>query len=107
MKAIKLAVARGVLDAGGLGLDRDAALALEVHGVEQLRAVVARVYGAGDLEDAIGQGRLPMVDVGDDREVPDVRCGRRHAAFEYGDPCALGRAERFGPRIPCETDGRT
>src|ERR671921_1051086 len=79
MKAIKLAVARGVLDADGLGLDRDAALALEVHGVEQLRAVVARVYGAGDLEDAIGQGRLPMVDVGDDREVPDVRCGRCHA----------------------------
>ena len=29
------------------------------------------VDGAGQLEEAIGQGRLAVVDVGDDREVPD------------------------------------
>ena len=36
-----------------LGLDRDAPLALEVHRVEVLRAHVASVDGAGDLQDAI------------------------------------------------------
>ena len=79
VEAVELAVLGGVLHADRLGLDRDAALALEVHGVEQLRAVVARIDRAGDLEDAIGQRRLPMVDVGDDREVADVGCGRCHA----------------------------
>jgi membrane protein YdbS with pleckstrin-like domain len=41
--------------------------------------VLARVDRAGDLEDAIGQRRLPMVDVGDDREVADVRGGCGHS----------------------------
>ena len=75
VQAVGLAVAGLVLHAHGLGLDRDAALALELHRVEQLRAVLARVDGAGDLEDAVGQRRLPMVDVGDDREVADVAGG--------------------------------
>ena len=78
VEAVELAVLGGVLHADRLGLDRDAALALEVHRVEQLRAVVAGVDRAGDLEDAIGQRRLPMVDVGDDREVADVGGGRCH-----------------------------
>ena len=55
--------------------------ALEFHRVEQLRAVVARVDRPGDLEDAVGQRGLPVIDVGDDREVADVR-GRPSHAFE-------------------------
>jgi hypothetical protein len=73
-------VAGRVFHAHGLRLDRDAALALELHLVEHLWAMFARVDGARHLEDAIGQRRLPMVDVGDDREVADVRCGLAHAA---------------------------
>ena len=73
VQLVGLAVARLVEHAHGLGLDRDPALALEVHGVQQLRAHRPRVDGVGHLEDAIGQRRLPVVDVGDDREVPDVR----------------------------------
>ena len=38
---VVLAVARAVIDARGLGLDRDAALALEVHLVEELGALLA------------------------------------------------------------------
>ena len=53
-------------------LDRDAALALEVHGVEDLRLHLAGLQGAGELEEAIGQRRLAVVDVRDDREVADV-----------------------------------
>ena len=73
VQLVGLAVARLVEDAHRLGLDRDPALALEVHRVEHLRAHRARVDGLRHLEDAIGQRRLAVVDVGDDREVADVR----------------------------------
>ena len=72
VQLVDLAVGGGVEDPHRLGLDRDAALALEVHRVEQLGPHRARVHGVGELEDPIGQRRLAMVDVGDDREVPDV-----------------------------------
>ena len=65
-------VRRLVEHAHRLGLDRDPALALEVHRVEQLGAHRARVDRVGQLEDPIGQRRLAVVDVGDDREVADV-----------------------------------
>ena len=69
---VLLAVLRRVVQADRVRLDRDAALALEVHRVEHLRLHLAGLQGAGDLEEAIGQRRLAMVDVRDDREVPDV-----------------------------------
>ena len=59
------------VDADVLRLDRDAPLALELHRVEVLLAHLAGVDGAGDLEDAVRQRRLAMIDVGDDREVAD------------------------------------
>ena len=54
-----------------LGLDGDAPLPLEVHRVEVLGPHVAGVDGAGELEDAVGERRLPVVDVGDDAEVAE------------------------------------
>ena len=59
-------------DADGLRLDRDAALALEIHRVEQLLAHLPARDGVGHLEDAVGQRRLAVVDVRDDREVADL-----------------------------------
>ena len=73
VELIGLAVARLVEHAHRLGLDGDAALALEVHRVEQLGAHRARVDRVRHLEDAVGQRRLAVVDVGDDAEVADVR----------------------------------
>ena len=58
-------------DAHRLGLDRDPALALEIHRIEQLLAHVAVGDRVRELENAIGQGRFPVVDVGDDGEVAD------------------------------------
>ncbi len=72
VELIVLAVAGRVGDAHRLRLDRDAALALEVHVVEELLLHVARGDGAGALEDAVGERRLAVVDMGDDREVADV-----------------------------------
>ncbi len=72
VELVGLAVAGLVGDAHRLALDGDAALALEVHLVEELFLHVARGHRAGDLEDAVGQRRLAVVDVGDDAEVADV-----------------------------------
>ena len=72
--------------AHGLGLDRDAALALEIHRVEQLRAHLAGRHGVRDLEDAVGERRLAVVDVRDDREV----AGEFQAHTSHGRRCGLG-----------------
>jgi hypothetical protein len=55
-----------------LGLDGDAPLPFELHGVEVLLTHLPRVDRARELEDAIAEGRLAMVDVGDDGEVANA-----------------------------------
>ena len=67
----------------GLALDRDAALALDVHPVEVLRPHRAVVDDTGDLEHPVGERRLAVVDVGDDAEVAD-RLRRRRVGREHG-----------------------
>ena len=47
------------------------AFPLEVHGVEVLLTHVAGVDGAAQLEDAVGERALAVVDVGDDRQRPE------------------------------------
>ena len=78
MQLIGLAVLRGVHHAHRLRLDRDAALALEVHRVEHLRAHLTRRDRMRQLEDPIGERRLAVIDVRDDREVADVGLVGRH-----------------------------
>ena len=65
-------VSRGVMQANAFCFDGDATLALEVHGVEHLRGHLALGERAGELEQAIGQGRFPMVNVRDNTKIPDV-----------------------------------
>ena len=67
----------------GLRLDRDAPLALEVHLVQVLLAHVPVGDGVRELEQPVGQRRLPVVDVGDDAEVPDPGW-LGHGALSYG-----------------------
>ncbi len=73
VELVFLAVARDVLHAHGVRLDGDAALALQVHGVEHLLLHLARRERSGELEQAVGQRALAVVDVGDDGEIADVR----------------------------------
>ena len=54
-----------------LRLDRDASFTLEVHRVEILSLHVARLNSACHLKDAVREGRLAMVNVGNDREIAD------------------------------------
>ena len=72
IELVGLAVICVIHHAHGVALDRDAALALDVHGVEQLRLHAPLVNGTRELEDSVRDGGLAMVDVGDDGEVPDV-----------------------------------
>src|SRR5205814_1217616 len=67
----------GVVDRDRVHLDGDAALALQVHAVEQLRAVLAGGDGAGLEKELVREGTLAVVDVGDDAIVAD-ELGVRH-----------------------------
>jgi hypothetical protein len=64
-----------VFEGGVLGANGDALFALEIHGVHDalfggLGLVGAK--GAGLLQKAIDQRRLPVIDVGDDGDVADM-----------------------------------
>ena len=66
VELIRLAIVGVIGHADGIGLDRDAALALDIHGIEQLRLHVALVNGMGKLEDTVTDRGLAMVDVRND-----------------------------------------
>src|SRR5205085_2614575 len=72
----------------------------DVHLVEVLRPHLACLDDARHLEHAVGQGRLAVVDVGDDAEVPDelLRGVLRHAPVystsRAHQPRSRGRGSR-------------
>ncbi len=72
VELVGLAVLRGVRHADGVGFDGDAALALEVHGIEHLGLHFARGEGSGELQQAVGERGFAVVDMRDDREIADV-----------------------------------
>ena len=62
-----------VIDRDVLGQDRDAALALQVVGVEDALALQLRWRGTGRLANhRVDQRRLAVVNVGDDGHVADI-----------------------------------
>jgi hypothetical protein len=64
-------IQRAVVHPRCLGLDRDAALALELHLIEELIDPVPRLERTGPLEQSIRERRLAVVDVCHDCEVAD------------------------------------
>ena len=72
IEVVDLAVARPVVQADRLGLDGDATLLFQIHGIEHLCRHLPIRQPATDLDEAICQRRLAMVDMRDDREVADV-----------------------------------
>src|SRR5262249_38325554 len=87
LELVVLAVVRAVTKANGLGLDRDAALALELELVEELADLLAFADGARHVEDAIGERGFSVIDVRDDRKIPDAARIGRH---ERGRPGLRG-----------------
>ena len=72
VQLVDFAILAAVVQAHSLRLDRDAALALQIHVVEHLRFHLTLGQGARALDQAIGERRLAMVDMRDDREVANV-----------------------------------
>jgi hypothetical protein len=82
IELVHLAVLGGVFEPDRLGLDGDAAFALDLHRIEHLLAHLAQGEPAADLDEAVGQRRLAVVDMRNDGEIADVggvRHGRRYA----------------------------
>ena len=69
---IFLAIFGRVIDPHRLGLDRDPALALDIHRIEHLRLHIAQGNGVRLLDQAIGERGFTMIDVGDDGEIADM-----------------------------------
>jgi hypothetical protein len=93
---VVLAILRAIIQPDGLRLDGDAALALDIHGIEHLFLHLAVLQPPGFLDQPVGQGRFAMVDMRNDGEVADVgnrdgchgreialapRCGNHNALF--------------------------
>src|SRR5205814_3498313 len=72
IELVLLAIAANVSHSHGIELDRDAALALEIQRVENLRFHLALLQHAGGFDQAVGERRLPVIDVRDNTEVANV-----------------------------------
>ena len=72
VKGVLLTILGNVLHGDRVRLDRDAPFALQIHGVQDLLLLVTVGYRVGDLQKTVGQGGLPMIDMGDDAEVADI-----------------------------------
>ena len=56
-----------------MGLDRDAALLLQIHRVEVLRGHIAHRHRVGVLQKPVGQRRLAVVNVGNNAKITDEK----------------------------------
>ena len=80
----------GVTHRDRMGLDRDPALAFQIHRVEQLILLVALVNRAGAFEQSIGQRGLAVIDMRDDAEIPGQL--DRHKALHYAGASSVGQS---------------
>src|SRR5690625_2908833 len=69
---VTLSVLCLILEADGLCLDGDAALALQVHGVEYLLLHLPLGQAATELDHAVRKGRLTVINMGDNSKVAYV-----------------------------------
>ena len=67
----------------GAGLDRNAALLLNVHIVQHLIGHGALVNAVGQLQHTVGQGGFAVVDVGNNAEVADVFAGHQVSSKSF------------------------
>ena len=64
-----LPVQAGVRQSDGVAFDSNAPFTLKIHSVQDLVPEFPVAYEAGILDEAIGQGGLAVIDVGNDAEV--------------------------------------
>ena len=103
---IGLAIVCGIIQPYGLGLDGDTALALDIHAIEHLLLHLPVGEAAAELDQSIRQRGLAVVDMGDDREVPDMaevghvkRIPSKLLAGKIGPTGHCGNAETVGAAL--------
>ena len=105
VQLIRLAVGVLVVDRDRVHLDGDAPFALQVHVIQELGAELPLADRSGLQQELVGESGLPVIDMGDDREVSDeARRGHRvsrrvgvgdFAADSFNRNCSIcGRAGR-------------
>ena len=94
-----LAVLGGVIQPHRLRLDRNPALTLDIHIVENLFGHLALGQSATNLDQPVGDGRLAMVDMRDNRKIADVVC-RGHRGPERLCGRALAAVRVIPRRAP-------
>ena len=97
---VVLAVPRPVVEPHGVLLDGDAALALQVHRVEELLGHLALGERARALHQPVGERGLAVVDVRDDREVTDVLHGWQVVPLCRGAAVEVRQTGHSNPRGP-------
>jgi len=83
VELIGFAVIGLVAHCHGAGLDRDAALLLNVHVIQHLIGHGALVNAVGQLQHTVGQGGFAVVDVGNNAEVADVFAGHQVSSKSF------------------------
>src|SRR5689334_6794576 len=73
MQRVSVLVLRLIMKGHGMGFNSDAPLALEVHRIQNLGACFTRSNGPGGFQKPISKGGFPVINMGDDGEVPGVR----------------------------------
>ena len=71
VEGVGLTISGGVIHPRRLKLDRDAALTLKIHIVQELLLHIPVGHRARVLQQTVGQRRLAVVDMGNDAEVAD------------------------------------
>ena len=72
IELIDLPVAGFVIQSNTLGLNGNTALALDIHGIENLRIHLPLAQAPTVLDKTVSQGGLAMIDMRDDGKVADV-----------------------------------
>ena len=85
IELIHHAIVGFVIQPDGVRLDGNAALPLQIHGVEHLFHHFALRQRPRGFEEPVGKRALAVIDMRNDREIPD----------EFGD-----HAVRWGPETP-------
>ncbi len=81
IKHILLSVVRCVQHLNRMAFDRDSTFTLDVHVIQGLFLQLAVRYGPRQMQEAVGERTLPMVNMGDDAEIScafhSVKCGAK------------------------------
>ena len=72
VELVNLAIDGGIVERDALGFNGNATLTLDIHGIEDLTVHFPLTKTAAKLNKTVGDGRLTVVDVGDDRKIANM-----------------------------------